>query len=56
MSKAIICDRCKGAFAEQACTHIETSRQFIRTIYDLCPKCADEFRSFMNDQRKVAQE
>lgn len=44
MSKAVICDRCKAAFEEQNSTHIESKWTFITAHYDLCPRCASEFK------------
>jgi len=53
MSKAVICDRCKKAFAEQSAHSIEMKHAFIITYYDLCAACAKRFHEeFMRDWKK----
>lgn len=47
MSKAVLCDKCKGVCSEQSATHIESKVAFITTHIDLCPKCAKEFKEFI---------
>lgn len=47
MSKAVICDRCKKAVAEQNAMHIETKKAFIISHYDLCPACINAFRDYI---------
>lgn len=51
MSKAVLCDKCKGVCSEQAATHIDTKWQFVTTHLDLCPKCAEEFRKFVWEKK-----
>lgn len=56
MSKAIICDRCKGVCSEESATHIDKKFAFVITHMDLCPKCANEFREFIYGKKKEVQD
>lgn len=59
MSKALICDRCKKPFMEQAALHMEAKRKFIITHYDLCPECHTAFKEeFLNlgEKKEVKSE
>lgn len=57
MSKAVICDRCKKAFAEQSAHHIEMKRAFITSEYDLCGSCAKLFHEeFMKPAESPGKE
>ena len=47
MSKAVLCDRCKGVCSEQSATLIESKWEFVTMHIDLCPRCAEEFRKFI---------
>lgn len=47
MSKALICDRCKVPFSEQAALSLDAKWLFTHTHYDLCPLCRNEFNQFM---------
>jgi hypothetical protein len=52
MSKAVLCDKCKGVCSEQSATHIESKWAFVTTHIDLCPKCANEFREFIHGKKE----
>lgn len=52
MSKAVICDRCGAAFAEQKATHIEEKWLFTTAHYDLCPACRKKYYEFLRPDKK----
>lgn len=47
MSEAVICDRCKIAFAKQNATRVELRRSYETKWFDLCPICRTELEKFM---------
>lgn len=59
MAAARQCDRCKGYFITEMCDgHLELEAQNFSSClsftskYDLCKKCANEFKDFMNPIKK----
>ena len=56
MSKAVLCDKCKGVCSEQSATHIDSKWAFVTTHIDLCPKCAKEFREFVHGKKEETLE
>lgn len=46
------CDRC-GAEIEKGklCGNLITQNSTFNTVYDLCPKCMEDFEEFMRNER-----